>query len=104
MNTIKGNLKRITSEDEYQETLQQVWKLIDADPDTIDEEELVVLAGQVDIYEQEHYPIGEEEEENARRRAREELHKELVIRGIVIGAIWTVVAYFIYWLIGILSK
>lgn len=51
------NIKPIKSEQDYQEALNEIEQLMDAEPNTPECDKLDILATLVDIYETEHYPI-----------------------------------------------
>jgi HTH-type transcriptional regulator / antitoxin HigA len=51
------DFKTIKTEYEYKQALMQIEVLMDAEPGSPEEEELVRLAILVEKYEQEHYPI-----------------------------------------------
>ena len=51
------NIKVIKTEAEYEEALERVNALMDATPDSPEEEELEVLVLLIEKYEKEHYPI-----------------------------------------------
>ncbi len=49
----------IETEEDYQKALKEIEKLMDAEPNTPQGDQLEVLAALVEAYEEEHYPIEE---------------------------------------------
>jgi HTH-type transcriptional regulator/antitoxin HigA len=47
----------IKTEEDYEAAKQRIWALMDAQPNTPEENELEVLAILVDAYERKHFPI-----------------------------------------------
>jgi len=52
---------KITTEEEYEKALHKLLALMDAEPGTDEEDELVVLSDAIEAYEEIHYPIDEED-------------------------------------------
>lgn len=48
----------IKTDTDYRATLRRVESLMDAEPDTVEGDELDVLATLVEAYEREHFPVG----------------------------------------------
>jgi HTH-type transcriptional regulator/antitoxin HigA len=53
------NIKPIRTEDDYQRALEEIERLMDAQPDTPEGDRLDVLATLVDAWEEKHFPIEE---------------------------------------------
>ncbi|GBF80137.1 helix-turn-helix domain-containing protein [Aphanothece sacrum] len=51
------NLRPIKTDNDYQQALQEIESLFDAELNTPSGEKLEILATLVEVYEQEHYPI-----------------------------------------------
>ena len=54
----KGNIKPIRTETDYEAALAHIDTLMDAEPGTLEGEELDVLTDLVELYEAKHVPIG----------------------------------------------
>ncbi len=51
------NIERISSKKEYEQVLQRIYELMDAEPGSPEEEELDLLVTIADKYEEEQFPI-----------------------------------------------
>jgi HTH-type transcriptional regulator / antitoxin HigA len=51
------NIKLIKTEEDYQQALQRLDVIFDAEPDTHEGDELEILSFLIDAYEKEHFPI-----------------------------------------------
>ena len=51
------DLKKINSKEEYEQVLERIYELMDAEPGSPEEEELDLLVDIADKYEEEQFPI-----------------------------------------------
>ena len=51
-------IKAIRSEDDYNDALARIEEIFGAEAGTLESDECDVLVGLVELYEQEHYPVG----------------------------------------------